>query len=191
MTGSYTIFGAVAAMQFPHAYGPWHDNTLSQLGNPNLNPRGYVLYLVGCALAGLFAIAFFLSLGPWSASGTRTQNYLLRLAQTLGVVGGFAIFMMAFFPESEYTQHHFWAGLAFNAFAATALLAIPALWRADRSNAVVIGFNIVAFTTVILMFVFAPVHWVEWLPVSMFLLFPLLLGVSTQRLEHAPIESRT
>ena len=180
---SYTLFGALAALRFPHAYGPWQDNTLSQLGNPNLNPNGYVLYLVGCALAGIFAVAFFPSLGRWRASGTRNQNRLLLLVQALGVVGGLALFMNAIFPENQYAQHHFWAGLVFNSFAAATLLAIPALWRAGRSNVGLIAFNIVAFTAVILMFIFAPVHWVEWVPAGMFLLFPLLLGVLTRTLE--------
>ena len=33
---------------------------------------------------------------------------------------------------------------------------------------------------VILMFVFSPVHWLEWLPGAMFLLFPIVLGVLTE-----------
>jgi len=184
IAGSYAFFAALAAVRFPHAYGPWQDNTLSQLGNPNLNPDGYILYLVGCAVAGIFAIAFFLSLCRWRVSGTRNQNRLLLLVQVLGGVGGFALFMNAIFPENEYVQHHFWAGLVFNSFATATLLAIPALWRVDRSNSGLIAFNVVAFAAVILMYVFAPVHWVEWLPAGMFLLLPLLLGVLTRTLEH-------
>lgn len=190
LAGSYVLFGALAAMRFPHAYSPWHNNTLSQLGNPNLNPDGYILYLVGCAVAGIFAVAFFLSLGRWRMSGTRNQKRLLLLVQALGVVGGFALFMVAIFPENEYAQHHFWAGVLFNSFAAATLVAIPALWRADRSNSGLIAFNVVAFATVILMFVFAPIHWVEWLPGGMFLLFPILLGVRTTTLERGTADSR-
>jgi hypothetical membrane protein len=190
LAGSYVLFGALAAMRFPHAYGPWHNNTLSQLGNSNLNPDGYILYLVGCAVAGIFAVAFFLSLGRWRVSSTANQKRLLLLMQALGVVGGFALFMVAVFPEDEYAQHHFWAGVLFNSFAAATLVAIPALWRAGRSNPVVIAFNVVAFATVILMFVFASVHWVEWLPGGMFLLFPILLGVRTTTLERGPTDSR-
>jgi hypothetical membrane protein len=184
MAGSYLLFLVLAATRFPHAYGPWQDNTLSQLGNRNLNPDGFALYLVGCAVAGIFAIAFFLSLGPWNVSGTRQQPRLLLLVQALGVVGGFALFMNAIFPENDYPQHHFWAGVVFNAFAAAAIVAIPALWRAGRSNRSLIAFNVVAFAAVILMYVFAPVHWVEWLPAGMFLLFPLLLGVLSRTLHH-------
>ena len=183
------LFGALAAVRFPHAYGPWHNNTLSQLGNSNLNPNGYILYLVGCAVAGIFAFAFFLSLGRWNASGTPNQKRLLLLTQALGAVGGLALLMVAIFPENEYAQHHFWAGVLFNSFAATTLVAIPALWRVDRTNLVLIVFNVVAFATVILMFVFASVHWVEWLPGGIFLLFPIVLGVRTTTLERGPTDS--
>jgi hypothetical membrane protein len=189
VAGSYAFFAALAALRFPHVYGPWQDNTLSQLGNPTLNPDGFILYLVGCAVAGILAIAFFLSLGRWKVSGSRNQNRLLLLVQALGSVGGFALFMNAIFPENEYAQHHFWAGLVFNSFAAGTLLAIPALWRAGRSNSGLIAFNLVAFAVVILMYVFAPVHWLEWLPAGMFLLLPLLLGVLTRTLEHEPTDS--
>jgi hypothetical membrane protein len=180
MAGSYALFGALAAAKFPHAYGPWQDNTLSQLGNRYLNPNGYVLYLIGCALAGILAIAFFLSLGRWRVSRTLSQSRLFLLVQALGVAGGFALFMNAVFPENEYTQHHFWAGVVFNTYAAAALLAIPALWRPDRPNSALITFNVVAFAAVVMMFVFSPVHWLEWPPAGMFLLFPLLLAVLTR-----------
>jgi hypothetical membrane protein len=187
--GSYAFFAALAALRFPHVYGPWQDNTLSQLGNPKLNPDGYILYLVGCAVAGIFAMAFFLSLGRWRVSGSPNQNRLLLLVQALGVVGGFALFMNAIFPENAYTPHHFWAGVVFNSFAAAALLAIPALWRTRSSNSGLIAFNVMAFAAVILMFVFAPVHWVEWLPAGLFLLFPPLLGVRTRTLERESTDS--
>jgi hypothetical protein len=97
--------------------------------------------------------------------------------QALGIVGGFALFMNAIFPENEYAQHHFWAGVVFNSFAAAALVAIPALWRSRGHNTLLIAFDVAAFTAVILMFVFATVHWVEWVPGGMFLLFPIFLGV--------------
>jgi hypothetical membrane protein len=180
VAGSYVLFAALAATRYPHSYGPWHGNTLSQLGNLNLNPDGYILYLVGCALTGIFAIAFFTSLGRWRSSGTQTQNRLLLLLRALGVVGGVALVMNAVFPENEYAQHHFWAGVVFNSFAAASLVAIPALWRSGSANTALIAFDVAAFVAVILMFVFAPVHWVEWVPGAMFLLFPILLGILTR-----------
>jgi hypothetical membrane protein len=189
VAGSFAVFGILAALRFPQPYGPWHDNTISQLGNPNLNPNGYALYLSGCVLAGLCAIGFFTCLSAYGRRDSRNQTRLLRLVQALGIVGGFALVMNAVFPESQYAQHHFWAGLVFNSFAAAAVVAIPALWSRGGSNSSLIVFNLVAFSAVILMFVFAPVHWMEWPPAVALLLFPLLLALRTRSIDGQPAPS--
>jgi hypothetical protein len=64
------------------------------------------------------------------------------------------------------------------------------MWRVGRSNSGLIAFNLVAFAAVILMFVFASVHWVEWLPGAMFLLFPIVLGVLSRTLEPESIAAQ-
>lgn len=173
--GSYVLFAVLAALRFPRAYGPWEGNTLSQLGNVHLNPNGYMLYLVGCALAGLFTIAFFFTLTPWNRTGRPGWNRVFFAVRLLGVVGGIALFMNAVFPENDYALHHFWAGLVFNSFAAAALLAVPLLWKRGRANLGLVAFNVGAVIAVVLMFVFAPVHWMEWPPAAFLLLFPLVL----------------
>jgi hypothetical protein len=43
----------------------------------------------------------------------------------------------------------------------------------------------------VLMFVFAPVHWVEWLPGGIFLLLPIVLGVRVRNVELQPVDVRT
>jgi hypothetical membrane protein len=181
MAGAYVLFAALAALRFPRPYGPWHNNTLSQLGNSTLNPHGAIFYLTGCALAGVLAIAFFLSLGPWRQSGTQNQGRLLLIIQTLGIVSGFGLFMNAICPEDDYAPHHFWAGLIFNAFAAAMLLAPVALWRRDRSSVPIAVFCLLTFAAVIVMFIFSGSHWLEWLPVTMFLVFPSFVGFLLQR----------
>ena len=95
----------------------------------------------------------------------------------LGVAGTFGLLMNGVFPENVYALHHFWSGVIFNSYAAAALLAIPALWSSGRSNHALIAFSGAAFTFVILMFVFAPVHWLEWPPAAMFLMFPVFLAL--------------
>jgi hypothetical membrane protein len=179
---TYSCFAAIAAIQFPRGYGPWDSDTLSQLGNRNLNPGGYAIYLVGCGLAGLFSTAFFISLGAWSASGSRLQNRVLLLLQALGVTGSVGLFMNAIFPENQYSQHHFWAGVLFNTLAAAALVSIPALWRSGGPNAVLVAFDGLAFIAVAVMFAFPSKHWLEWPPAGAFLLFPTVLGLLTRRL---------
>lgn len=179
LSGSYVIFAALAAIHFPTAYSPLH-NTLSQLGNPTLNPNGFQLYLIGCCLGGIFAIGFFLSLAPWHASGSRLQNRALFLIQILGVVAGFGLVMNAVFPENQLTIHHFWAGVVFNSLGVAMLLAPFAFRRPGRIDFGVVGLPIVAVLAVVLMFVFARDHVMEWVPSSLFLISAAVLGLKTR-----------
>ncbi len=180
MTAAYVLFAVLAASRFPRPYGPWYNNTLSQLGNSTLNPHGAIFYLTGCALTGVLAIFFFLNLSRWRQSGTQNQRRLLVIVQTLGAVSGLGLIMNAVFPENDYAPHHFWAGLIFNAFAAAMLLAPVALWRRDRSNLPIAGFCLLTFAAVILMFSFSASHWLEWLPVMMLLVFPPFIAFVLQ-----------
>jgi hypothetical membrane protein len=177
MTVSFALFAALSATRFPRTYGPWSNNTVSQLGNINLNPRGAYLYLAGCAVSGLLAIAFFISLRDWTPSGSPVQNRVLLLVRILGGAGGVGLFMNAVFPENHYAMHHFWAGLVFNAFAASLILAPFALWRQDRSRIPLVIFCALGFCAVIVMFTFSGSHWIEWLPVVMLLAFPPFVGI--------------
>lgn len=179
LTASYGFFAALAASHYPGAYSPAHNNTLSQLGNRNLNPHGAVFYLVGCALSGVFAIAFFASLPRQGLTGTLTRNRLLLLIQGFGVVGGFGLVMNAVYPENQLSMHHLWAGVVFNGFGAAMLLSPLALWRPGRSNISLVGFAAVVCAALLVMFVFAGTHWLEWPPIVLFLLSPCLLGLYT------------
>ena len=63
----------------------------------------------------------------------------------------------------------------FNAFAVAMVLSPLALWK-DRSSLPIAYFCLLTFATMIGMFVFSGSHWVEWLPVTMFLAFPPFIG---------------
>ena len=174
---SFIVFSALAASHFPTPYSPIHENTLSQLGNGKLNPHGAIFYLIGCAVTGLLAIAFFVSLFPWRDTGTSRQNRLLVIVQIVGVGAGLALIMNAVYPETSYRAHHFWAGVVFNGVGLVMLLAPFALWRPGRPNLSLAVIPSLGAVAVILMFIFAGVHWVEWIPVSLFLLCPSLFGL--------------
>lgn len=178
---SYVLFGVVAALHYPTAYGPFHNNTLSQLGNRYLNPHGFMYYLAGCAVAGVLAIGFFLSLGAWKRSGTRIQNRMLLAVQTLGVAGGVALVMNAVYPETQLHIHQFWSGVLFNSLGGAMLIAPVALWRRQHPNVRLLSLSLLVAAAVVIMFVFARDHWVEWVPVTLFLVSPTLLGLHGQR----------
>jgi hypothetical membrane protein len=177
---SFGGFSLLAALRFPHIFGPWSDNTLSQLGNSHLNPNGYLFYLVGCALGGVLAIGFFVSLNRWRGTGSQRQNLLLTLVQLLGVFGGLGLFMNAVFPETNYALHHFFAGIVFNGFGAAVVLCPFSLWRRTGGNVVLTTTSLLTLVAVVLMFGFARDHWVEWVPTTLFLAMPILVGFQTR-----------
>ncbi len=177
---TYVLFSSLAAAEYPGLYSPWHNNTLSQLGNVNLNPNGAIYYQIGCAVTGLLLMGFFCSLGPWRSSGTVRQNRILLVVQVLGVFAGFGLLMNAVFPESNLSPHHFWAGVVFNSAGVAMLLSPFAFWRPGLQNVPITMVTLCGCALVIVMFAFSKSHWVEWLPVTVFLLSPGLLGLHTR-----------
>ena len=117
-----------------------------------------------------------MSITGWRAELRPRQRILFVLVQITGAIGGIGVFMNGVFPETSYAVHHAWAGVVFNGFAAALVMTPFALWRGDRVSAVIAGYCGLGLIAVILMFAFSGTHWVEWLPVSMFLAFPALLG---------------
>ncbi|HEX8917847.1 MAG TPA: DUF998 domain-containing protein [Chloroflexota bacterium] len=185
MAIAYTFFGVLAYVHYPHVYSPLH-NTLSQLGNSNLNPHGAVFYLIGCAVGGALVMAFFASLGHWKRTGTPLQNRLLLLMQALGAVGGFGLLMNAVFPENQLPAHHFWAGVVFNSLGAAMLLSPFTFRRPNLPHLGVLVVPAFAVAAVVLMYVFAPIHLFEWPPVTVFLISPILLGFHTRGVAILP-----
>lgn len=180
VTISYAGCAVLAWKYFPTAYSPLHNNTLSQLGNRNLNPHGSVFYLLGCALSGTFAIAFFLSISPWRFSGTQRQNQALRWVQIFGVVGGFGLIMNAVYPENQLQLHHFWSWIVFNGLGFAMFLSPFAFWRRGPANISVTVISILVVVTLLVMIPFAHVHWVEWVPITLLLISPAVVGFHTR-----------
>ena len=68
------------------------------------------------------------------------------------------------------------------------LLAPFAFWRRDRSNVGLITISSLAVAALLAMFVFARVHWVEWVPVTVLLISPILLGFQTRAIARSARE---
>lgn len=177
---SYAFFALIASRYYPSVYSPLNNNTLSQLGNHYLNPDGAIYYRIGCAVSGTLAMAFFASLTHWRQTGTEAQNRFLLSAQVLGVAGGFGLVMNAVYPEDQLAVHHIWAGVVFNCLGLSLLLSPFALWRRGHQNLTTSGVALIGSAAVVVMFVFARDHWVEWLPVTVFLIAPGVLGFRTR-----------
>lgn len=99
----FCIFTFTAFTLFPTHYTPI-SNWLSDLGNINLNPRGFIFFNVGCILTGLILFSFFFGLRSWYTS-KKWQKNLLIAAQIIGIFSAFALIMVGIFPEDTGVKH--------------------------------------------------------------------------------------
>jgi hypothetical membrane protein len=98
----FSIFTFTAFALFPGHYTPI-TNWLSDLGNLNLNPSGFIFFNIGCILTGLILIPFFIGLSKWYAS--KRQKNMLIVAQIIGIFSAFALIMVGTFPEDTGIKH--------------------------------------------------------------------------------------
>lgn len=175
-TVSYGAGLVIAYVRFPAPYSPL-QHTMSELGNPALNPDGAGFYRVGAVLGGALTSAFFLSLGPWRQTGTPLQNRLLTAVQGLGVMVGAALASFAVFPDNESTAHLVVLGIAANGFAAAVLLSLVALRRQRHPDLTAAA--LLAVGSVVIMFLMPAAHWAEWLPALMSQIYAWVLAFHT------------
>jgi hypothetical membrane protein len=178
----YVIFTLLAYSRYPLPYSPT-TNWLSDLGNPNLNPQGAIFYNIGIISTALFLIVFFLGLSVWKMENKRAQVIMLRLTQVFGVLGAFCMMMSGIFPINLYKIHAFWStslyillstGFAFSAAALRYHLRVPR-WL------LILGVSTAVM--VILTSFFPAAYVLEWITVSLFLLYVILVGMETRREE--------
>jgi hypothetical membrane protein len=177
----YLTFALLAFAQYPLPYSPMR-NWLSDLGNADLNPHGALLYNIGIVATGVMLLLFFLGLAQWKMGNNRIQNLMLRLTQGFGILGTLALVMSGFYPINFSALHSFFSicsyillGTAFG-FSVAAIRYYPTCPR----WLLILG----ALTALadILSGVFHTVYVLEWVTVSLFLCYPLLLGAETNRL---------
>jgi hypothetical membrane protein len=170
-----------AFLRYPGEFSPFHNDTLSRLGNPHFNPAGAPLYNGGTVLSGLLASAVFLSLSPWKKTGTPAQTRRLRMVQGLGISASIAFAMLAVFPENQVGVHRFWSTVVFLGFGGGMMLAPVALTRGTQRP--LAAFAAAALTGAVdaASFGFPETHWLEWATVALFLANALILGLYSRR----------
>lgn len=178
---SYAFCTLAAYALFPGSFSP-SCNWLSELGNPNQNPDGAVLYNLGILLTGLFVLLFFLGLSRWKIKNQIVQNHLVLLTQIFGAMGSVALILSAVFPINHSQEHqvlsiglYILLGTAF-AFSATALRYHPSFpkW--------VMAVGLITAFVDILSGIYMDVTILEWLTVALFLFYLMLLNKFTRKL---------
>lgn len=109
----YCVFTFSSWALFSTAYSPV-TNWLSDLGNssPTYNPRGAILYNLGCVLTGVALFPFFIGFSKWYTN-ERWRKVSLLISQVIGCLAAFALIMVGVFSEDSGSLHTLWSGVFF------------------------------------------------------------------------------
>jgi hypothetical membrane protein len=176
----YIGFSLLAYVFYPIAYDPLH-NPLSDLGNPQVNTSGALIYELGVLLMSVLVLVFSALLGVLSRGQNRTTVMLLRLGQAAGVVCGLSFILVGVFPLGPHPDAHnawnnvLWLGIFFfEIFFAVAFLRMRGVPRwipylglfaafVDVLAGFVIGANFMEWATVAFVLAFmGAVAWLLW-----------------------------
>jgi hypothetical membrane protein len=109
----YCAFTFSSWALFSKAYSPV-TNWLSDLGNSSstYNPRGAVLYNLGCILTGIALFPFFIGFYKWYTDEKWRKTSLL-ISQAVGCLAAFALIMIGVFSENSGSLHTLWSQVFF------------------------------------------------------------------------------
>jgi hypothetical membrane protein len=98
---------------FSRAYSPV-NNWLSDLGNSSstYNPRGAILYNLGCILTGMALFPFFIGFYDWYTD-EKWRKVSLLIVQAVGCLAAFALIMIGVFSENSGSLHKLWSDVFF------------------------------------------------------------------------------
>lgn len=113
--GMFTIIVAIvftAASVFLYS-GPFimNEHVMGDLGNPELNPVGYILYNFGLILSGLSLIVFMLGMNKWRMPMLNERWF--DYAQVSGIVSGIGLVINGNIQESATLLSVFWYSVFF------------------------------------------------------------------------------
>jgi len=109
----YCVFTFSSWALFSTTYGP-ATNWLSDLGNSGsaYNPRGAILYNLGCMLTGIALFPFFIGLCKWYTP-EKLRKTSLVFSQVVGCSVAFALIMIGVFSEDSGSLHVLWSDIFF------------------------------------------------------------------------------
>ena len=186
----YLTFALLAFAQYPLPYSPM-SNWLSDLGNADLNPHGALFYNIGIVATGIVLLLFFLGLSRWKMENNRRQNLMLRLTQGFGILGALALVMSGLYPINFSALHSFFSICLYILLGTAFGFSVAALWYYPTYPRWILIMGALTALVDILSGVFHTVYVLEWVTVSLFLCYPVLLGIETNRLisetmDHPP-----
>lgn len=183
----YCGFTLVSYAFYPAPFSPTR-NFLSQLGNMERNPGGWIYYNLAVITAGVAIIPFYIAMYRWYSK--KRKSKLLVLATAVGLVNGTAIAMSGVFSESiNYSLHVFSSYVIFISFApvlflfTAALMSVPGQLKAISCYGLVAGIVDLAFVIILQFVGFGPGlgALMEWVVVFSYLVWVGLLAYQVRR----------
>ena len=107
----YCAFTFSSWALYPASYNPV-TNWLSDLGNSARNPKGSILYNVGCVETGIALLPFFTGLNEWYTDEKRRKRAVVA-AQVIGCATAFSLIMIGVFSEDYGWLHNLWSEVFF------------------------------------------------------------------------------
>jgi hypothetical membrane protein len=109
----YCVFTFSSWGLFSTGYNPV-NNWLSDLGNSSsaYNPRGAILYNLGCVLTGIALFPFFVGFHKWYTN-ERWRKVAVEVSQVVGCLAAFALIMIGVFSEDSGSVHVLWSNVFF------------------------------------------------------------------------------
>lgn len=175
----YVVFSLFAVSHFPGSFSPL-SNWLSDLGSNELNPKGAIFYNIGIILGGFFSLVFFLGLSTWIKKDKKIQNIMVYLTQLFGVLGGLSMILSAVFPITAKEIHSFLSATLYIFFGTAFTFIIFALRYYSKFPKWLLALGILTVVVNIVWSLILNVFPLEWATVGLFLLFILLIGITTK-----------
>lgn len=171
---------------YPSSFGP--GNWLSDLGDRRLNPDGALFYRLAPVVAGFGLIIFFVGLKDWYRGQRGTSKTFMSIAQPFGVLGSFALIMTGWFSKADPVPHLFWSITGtYMCFGSVVSVGIALLSCTSVSRLFSI-FCFVSATVAITAATYLKASWLEWIAVSMLMVF--VASVSCLTLRHTRQEGK-
>lgn len=178
----YIVMTSLSFAKYPSSFSPL-SNWLSDLGNRIASPAGSIFYNTGIYVTGCLLVLFFLSLGSNRMQGIKVQNIMLLLTQVIGIFGSLAMIMTGIFSiDSPQTHSLFSAILRIGLGTAFGFSVAAFLYYKEFKRWILIIGVITTLTDLFVSIFYSNTYLLEWLVISLFLLYCLLLGNEIYRL---------
>jgi hypothetical membrane protein len=179
----YVTLAGLAFAHFHLRYSPT-QNWLSDLGNPDVSPTGAIFYNAGVAISSGLVLVFFLSLFSLRLPNNRAQNAMTILTVLFGGAGALGMLMSSLHPINQPAAHSFWCMILFISLGSAFAFSVAMFrYHAWYPRWLLVFGAVVALVTLVSQTFFAEVQVLEWIIVTLFLSYCVLIGIATQRLQ--------